>query len=459
MPANLATEQPTRREDDAAWSGPSTRKVAASRSERRLPPRADRRGALGLLAGSALAAVGAPEPVLAAAEGAGSDAAAVVVLKALLHVNLLPFWRRICDQPSVEGYELNVDAAGRPLGPSNRLIIPQTRTTWFFAHLARSGRGRARDLAIAAHGFRFLTERMWDREHGGFFGGVTHTTHQPTVSTKQLIGHAHALLALSGYALASGTHEAREWAVRTFETIDTRLRDAATGDYRDSLAQDWSGPPPAVRAYNSRFRLVDALTAYHELEGTPTSRDRLQEAIGLAERALVEINGHVHTRSTEPPPPQPRVSYLTDLQIIHQLRRARAALGGTLAPEPPSYRRVLDDALRWGEDRPAGGMFEEGNPGEPADLRYKIGFTQAEALLGLCDAWVRTGDLAHRAGFWRTLLWIARRQADWAHGDWHFALGEGAPAGAKGSPFHTGRSVLRSLELLEARGRRGPARR
>jgi len=67
---------------------------------------------------------------------------------------------------------------------------------------------------------------------------------------------------------------------------------------------------------------------------------------------------------------------------------------------------------------------------------------------------VRTGDAAHRAAFWRTLLWIARHQADWAHGEWHYALGDGAPAEVREAPFHNVRAVLRSLELLEARGPR-----
>ena len=419
----------------------------------RLPPRVNRRTAAKLLGAGALASA-IPAPALAA--DVGSNAAAILILKTLLHANLLPFWRRICDQPAIEGYELNVDAIGQPLGPSIRRIIPQTRTTWFFAHLARSGRGRPRDLEIAAHGFRYLTEHMWDYTHGGFFPGVDpQKDHQPIEDTRKLlVEQAHGLLALSEYALAvrarSERDEARAWAVRMFEAIDTHLRDPATGDYRDALARDWTGTPPPERAYPARFRLVDALTVYVELE--PSAAGRLAEAVALADRALVEINGHVHTRSAEPPPATPSVAYLNDLQIVHQLRRARAALGDA-APALPSlsYHRVLDDALRWGEDHPAGGFFEAGSPGVPASNRRKVGFTQAEALLGLCDGWVRTRDLGHGAGFWRTLLWIARRQADWANGDWYPTVLEGVPTnGPKGSPFHTGRSVLRSLELLEA---------
>lgn len=422
----------------------------------------DRRTTLGLLAAGALAPV--PEPAFAAA----GDGAAVVILQALLRLNILPFWRRICDQPSVEGYELNVDDAGVPQGPSNRLIVPQTRTTYFFSHLARSRWAGPRDLAIAAHGFDYLTRRMWDPAYGGFFWQVAHTTHAPLRTDKQLNGQAHALLALSEYALASGSSDARRWADDAAAAVEARLRDPATGDYREYRLQDWSPwragdpfPPggfaPEVRVFGSRSRLLDALTSYHELKrGRDGSGELLENAVRIVEGSILEIEpATYYTRETDPLVPAPRELYLVDMQAAHHLRRARAALGLGPGTEPPSYRGLIDSALRWGEDTAAGGFFEQGVPGQPANVRYKVGFTQAEALLGLCDSLVRTGNAAHRAAFWRTLLWIARRQADWARGDWYYALGDGAPTGAKGSPFHTGRSVLRSLELLGAPGRGG----
>jgi cellobiose epimerase len=424
------------------------------------PLRADRRAALGMLAaGGALASLS--RPVLAAGGGSGSDAVAADILRSLLERNLLPFWRRVADLPSVEGYHLNIDNLGQWLEPTNRPIIPQARTTWFFARLARSRWSQPGDLALAKRGFDFLTQRMWHHApgHGGFVWEVAaKDTYLPTRPDKYLNAQAHALLALSEYAIASGSAEALDWARQAASTIEYRLRNPDdTSDYVDFLRADWSQPPPdlpgytgllpSVRAYNARFRLLDALTAYYVLERTPAARTQLTGAISLAERALATTPAH-YFRATNPAPSTPRVSYATDLQTIHQLRRARAELG---LPEPESYRAVLDSVLRWGEDRRSGGIYEEGAPGQPADRLSKFAWMQSEALLGTCDSWVRTGNVTHRAAFWRTLLWIARRQADWAHGEWHNVLIDGVPSGIKEAPFHTVRAVLYALELLQGR--------
>ena len=258
----------------------------ASGNEWPSTPQADRRATLGMLAaGGALTAL--PRPVLAAMGDSGSDAAAAVILTFLLEGNLLPFWRRVADSPRVEGYQLNIDNSGRWLEPTNRPIIPQARTTWFFSHLARSRWGRPADLATAKRGFDFLTQRMWDHEHDGFVWEVAKETYLPTKPDKYLNAQAHALLALSEYAIASGSTDALEWARRAASTIEERLRNPGdTGDYVDFLRSDWSQPPPdvpgyagllpSVRAYNARFRLLDALTAYYVLcllYTSPSPRD------------------------------------------------------------------------------------------------------------------------------------------------------------------------------------------
>jgi hypothetical protein len=147
------------------------------------------------------------------------------------------------------------------------------------------------------------------------------------------------------------------------------------------------------------------------------------------------------------------VTYNADLQAVHQQRRARDALG---LDDRPEYARVIDDSLTYGEDRELGGIYVSGPPGQPADILFKFGFAQAEALLATCDSWVRTGDEGHARAFRRTLRWILSRQADWANGDWHPSIPESSLNTSKASPFHPGRAVLHCLELLDGGPPVGP---
>lgn len=414
-------------------------------------PRLDRRAALGFVAAAGLAAA----PGTPRADASGRAGPAIAALRLLLDRNILPFWRRVCTQTSTEGYELSIDAAGVPLAPpANRGLILQARTTFFFSRLARSRYGRRSDLAIATRGFEFLTKRMWDEANDGFYTEAAPARpYAPTVRTKQLVGHAHALSAVSEYALAAPSTDTRAWADLVADKIDERFRVAAEGEYIDALNEDWTGTPPAVRGYNARFRLLDALTSYHALqvaggssERRQRARDRLAEAVSISDEALISTPAAHYFRASTAPQGATRVTYNADLQVVHQLRRARAALG---LPDRAEYSLVIDDALKYGEDSLLGGIHVAGNPGQPADDLYKLGFAQAETLLGTCDSWVRTGEDAHWKAFWRTLRWILRNQADWALGDWHPSIPAGHPATTKASPFHPGRAVLYSLELLD----------
>lgn len=424
-----------------------------------------------LLAAAGTAWLGAAGHAGAAARARAGVAvlapAAAATLRDLLARNHLPFWRRVCDRPAVEGFAFNYDLAGRWLGPHNRLIVGQARALWLFAHLLRSPFVAAGDAALAAHGFAYLTQRLWDPVHGGFFWEVSWRDHSPTLADKHLYGQAFGLYALSEYALATGSADARAWADQVALLIDQRFRVASLGNYREFLSRDWSPPPasrrgylgyrPDVRTQNTRIHLLEALTLYARLNPTPTSLARLAEALRLTE-AAVRRSPACYFRQIDPTPTTPaatEASYGHDVETVHLMRAARAVLG--LAGEPAFYDRVLLDSFRLGEDPLQGGLYQYGPIGAAATQRDKVAWVEAEALLATCTSFARTRHADHRRLFLRTLAWVRDHQADWARGGWYGTIDPaGVASGLKADEwsggYHVGRALIDGLAALEGAG-------
>ena len=379
----------------------------------------------------------------------------------LLDLNLLPFWRRLADEFRGEGYDLNHDMAGRWLGPADPGLVTQARLLWFFAHVRRRGHGEAADAARAERGCAMLTRRFRDPDHGGFYWRVAAGDYRPKQADKQLYGQAFALFALSEQALATGDAAATTAAVDAFGVIDRWLRDPLVGNYHEYLLRDWSAPAPGTldyqrnpvgeRTHNTRLHLLEALTTFHELQPTQIARDRLAEVVALTEAARCRTPAF-YFRETDTPP-FAHQTYGHDTETVHLLMRARAHLGRCGSP-PGYYRRVLDDALRVGEDPQLGGIFHGGGAGLPPAERSHNDWVQAETLLATLELY-RVGRAAtHKAAFFRLLNWIGSWQVDWANGSWYGEIDgslrpQGKKAGAWGGPYHTGRALIGCLRLID----------
>lgn len=388
--------------------------------------------------------------------------AARTALESILTQSLLPFWRRVADASTGEGYQLNHDIAGRWLGPANLALVTQARMLWFFAHLRRHGRATAADGRRAERGLAVLIDRFRDKAHGGYFWQLRYSDYAPSKPDKQLYAQSFALFALSEHALVSSSAIAAAAAAAAFEVIDAQFRDAASGNYAEFLLRDWSVPSPlrkdylggvgGARTQNTRIHLLEALTTHYELARSPTVANRLAEVVALTERALVRAPAYFF-RPTDGGVPA-RQSYGHDLETIHLLMRGRALLG--LCGSPPAfYGKVVDDALRLAEDRGLGGVFESGPAGGVPDARGRKDWIQAEALLTLGELFRLTRQDDRKAAFFRTLDWIGRWQVDWANGSWYDTIDSalhptGGKAGPWGGPYHTGRAVLGCLRLIDA---------
>ena len=391
-------------------------------------------------------------------------------LEKMLTENIIPFWHPGVIDRDNGGYKLNHDEAGRWMGPSDKYLVTQARTVWFFSRLARSKYGSEEHLRAARAGYEFLRDKMWDGEFGGFYWAVSYAGDRPTMPDKHLYGQSFALYALSQYAMASGDPEAEQLARRLFRLIDFHAHDPSNGGYVESFSRDWKPLPRGRKGYmgvgsdvklmNTHLHLMEALTAYYLATRDLVARKRLLELIFIQSNSVVRKTVGActdkHTLNWLPlrGPEYDRVSYGHDLENVWLLMEACRAVG-----LPPNilldlYRRLFDYSLRYGFDREGGGFFSSGPIGRPADDRRKIWWVQAECMVSSLMMYRLTRDPLYFGLFRRTLDWILENQVDWENGDWHAEVGEdgrsgGRKAGPWKSPYHNGRAVLKCIELLD----------
>ena len=188
---------------------------------------------------------------------------------------------------------------------------------WLFARLARAGYRVPEMREGATHGYRFLIDRMWDRQHGGYVWEVDESGARVIDAAKVIYGESFALYALSEYARATGDAGALSHATEMFELIDARAHDATYGGYFEAVRAG------LVRAARHRSRRRSAARAGAKLMNTHL---HLLEA--FAE----------YTARAIPPSPLTRSGVQTLDEVSNLLRRARCCRGARPSRRAESSR-------------------------------------------------------------------------------------------------------------------------
>ena len=249
-----------------------------------------------------VAAMACSLAVLAAAAPAAQPASdrlkpLVPALEKNLRENVVKFWFPRSVDTTNGGYTINYDAAGQPLPGGTKAIVTQARQLWLASRLLRSSYAAHGMREAADAGFRFLRDRMWDGEHGGFYWAVDPSGTKVLQPTKHLYGQAFGLYALSEYAMASGSSEALALAHRLFDLLETRAHDSTFGGYREFFARDWTTPaatvnsplgaPADMKLMNTHMHLMEALTTYVRAGAGHRARERLAELIAIESQAVI----------------------------------------------------------------------------------------------------------------------------------------------------------------------------
>jgi mannose/cellobiose epimerase-like protein (N-acyl-D-glucosamine 2-epimerase family) len=351
-----------------------------------------------------------------------------------LRDNFLPYWYRTAIDRTEGGYRLD-DRLRRPRDyvraavagtarllrraapPSPRPrewhIVAQSRLLYVFSLAHRLGYGtRERNyLEAAEHGFQFLTNRMRDTQHGGFFWRVGKAG-EVRSSDKWLYGQSFALYAFVEFYRATGRSDVLRDAVALFELIQEKMVDHEHGGWIELALADFSqlpnGRPTAetgihhvsgLKSGNGNLHLMEALSELYDVTKDARVRVALEEVLRINVECFFARPGlspsHV-TADWHPVTTKPfdYHSYGHDMEFAWLMLRAQQVLGIPLGLE--LFGSLMSYSMERGFDWTRGGFYLKGRPGAPnAYDTSKVWWVQGEALAALTDALCIPGSGDH----------------------------------------------------------------
>lgn len=382
----------------------------------------------------------------AAAAGPDFSAEAATWLR-LLTDRVLPWWLRETVDGS-GGYRLSHDAVQGAQPPSEKQIVTQARLVWGFslAHREKLG-GPGRDyLAAAAHGVKFLRERLRDPRHGGYFWS-THPDGSVRDPRKRVYGQAFVIYGLVEYFRASGDRTALDDARELFGLLQQRAHDATAPGWVEHFEADWTPLPlkdpgaivevAGFKSANTHLHLMEAFTELYLETRDPAVRRALEESLRLNQRHFYPANparSAFHFQRDWKPVTDASsagLSYGHNVEFAWLMIRAEEALG-----RRPSWRHFhahLDHTLRCGTDPVRGGVYNKGEGDRPATDTRKVWWVQAEMLAALTDGLRhQPGNRAYAGALEQLIRFVDGHLTDPGTGIWLDTVS------AEGKPLATG---------------------
>jgi mannobiose 2-epimerase len=379
-----------------------------------------------------------------------------------------------------------------PSGAQDKMIVTQARHTWTTARASQHFPADTLLRSAAAHGFRFLRDRMWDRQHGGFYWLVTRDGTPKAEDgriLKQAYGEAFAIYALAAYYDVSRDTAALRLAQDTFRWLDAHAHDAVHRGYFNYLERD--GTPlreglgrSTAKDQNSSIHLLEAFTELYRVWPDAALRDRLREMLELIRDRIVVEPGTLTLFSRADWTPvsyrdsseavrradryhHDHVSFGHDVETAYLLLEAAEALG--LGHDERTLRvakRMLDHSLRTGWDTAVGGFYEAGyyHRGQSALSLVddtKNWWAQAEGLntLLIFGDLYPNDALRYHQRFLTQWRYITEYLIDHEHGGWYAGGIDKQPAmrrALKGqiwkAAYHDGRALMNVSRRLAQPG-------
>jgi mannobiose 2-epimerase len=304
-----------------------------------------------------------------------------------LRTEILEVWYPMSVDTAYGGFISSFTYDFKPAEGQDKMIVTQARHTWTNAKAAMLYPEVSHYLKSAEHGFKFLRDVMWDKQHGGFYTLVDRQGNVKDENSKNAYGNAFGIYALAAYYEASRDTAGLNLAKKAFMWLENHSHDAVAKGYFQHLERNGTPikrPQDAVstsdigyKDQNSSIHLLEAFTELYQVWPDSLVAERLKEMLLLIRDTITTSRGNL-TLFLQPDwtpvsfadssevivekhHQLDHVSFGHDVETAYLLLEASHVVGlqnDTITAR--KAKRMVDHALRNGWDEKTGGFYDEG---------------------------------------------------------------------------------------------------
>jgi len=358
--------------------------------------------------------------------------------------------------------ENNVPDESAPLGS-----VMYARALWAFSAGYQVTKN-TRDLLMANNAYCYLTTVFWDKTYGGVYWLID-ADGQPLADKKQIYALAFVIYGLTEYYKVNPEEKVLDQAKELYWLIERYSYDPVNEGYFEAFNRDWSVADDLrlsdkdsneEKTMNTHLHIMEAYVNLYRVWPEVTLARKIVNLVNLFHDHIVDartgqlilfFNDLWQKRSDT-------VSYGHDIEASWLLCEAAEIAG--------------DEALIMRTKQLALTMVAATIPGFDSDggLNYEVEaghlvaekhwWVQAEAAVGLLNAWQISGQADHLDMFNRNWGFIEQHLIDSANGEWYWGIKDHHTimpgqdkAGIWKCPYHNSRCLLEIMKRTPDKGK------
>jgi len=334
----------------------------------------------------------------------------------------------------------------------------------------------------AKQGVDFLIKYLWDDKNGGWRWKVKKDG-SPFDDGKIVYGQSFAIYALSDYYISTGDKRGLEYAEKTFDLLQKYCADTHYGGYYENMESDWTLAPTGFgggdrKGLDTHMHLMEAFTSLYQASGKEFHKRKLIEIIKLISEKMVDHESgsglnqfdlswkslpainikrtwNAEREGEKPADPTETTSYGHNTELVWLTVRALKATGESVEPYKPTFRKLLDNAVKYGVDFEKGGIYRDGLRKGGALVLEKEWWQHTESLVGFLEGYELFGDVKYCEAFQAIWTFVDTKMINHEVGEWRRLLDRNGNVidGNIGNEwkvaYHTGRSMVECEKRLK----------